>query len=110
MSDILETFSMQNPEEGEQLNPDFRVKEENETFKFWYSKAKYGSKLGCTVFFFVFMISLLLFLRKMFFAHEQAEFIRHLITWLVTSVAVTYIIMFVKNLNRKDGEFQLSTE
>jgi hypothetical protein len=49
MSNVLETFSMQNPEEGEQLNPDFTVKEDNGTFKFWYGKAKYGSKLGCTV-------------------------------------------------------------
>jgi hypothetical protein len=49
MSNVLETFSMQNPEEGAQLNPDFTVKEENGIFKFWYGKAKYGSKLGCTV-------------------------------------------------------------
>ena len=106
MSNVLETFSMQNPEEGAQLNPDFTVKEENGTFKFWYSKAKYGSKLGCTVYFFVFFISFAVFILWIMNAQNATP----LILWFILTWVITFLVMRYKNSSRIDGEFILAKD
>lgn len=106
MAQTIREFRMHNPNQEKHDEPDFLVKESDGDYKFWYRRAKYGAKYGCVVYYYVFLLSLIVFISLIWMA--QNTLTPWIITWIVSTLLITLYYVGRKNRSRKDGEFVIN--